>query len=387
MEKKAIKKKQSGVHLFNLVGFEVRLDFSWFFLAILVAWTLAAGYFPMNYPELSVSTYWIMGLLGTIGLFFSIILHELCHSLVGRYYGIPIEGITLFIFGGIANMSDMPPHPKAEFFMAIVGPLFSLALAMFLYVIYAFGIANDWQIAIIGVIGYLSIINFVVGIFNLLPGFPLDGGRVFRSILWWWKNDIKWATDIACRGGSTLGVALIIFGIFQFFLGALIAGLWMFILGFFIERISKMSYENLLIRQLFRDEPVRKYAKTNPVTVTSDLTISEVMERFFYHYYHKLYPVVDDDKLLGCITLNDIKQIGKDRWQDTKVRDVMERCSADIVVDADTKVTKVLQGMNSDSSRRIVVDNGELYGIITLKDLMDVISVRISLEENDNIQQ
>lgn len=374
---------QFGLYLFKLAGFEVRLDWSWFFLAALVSWTLAIGYFPFRFPNLSQSTYWLMGVSGTVGLFFSIILHELCHSLVGRFYGIPIAGITLFIFGGIAKMRDMPPNPKSEFFMAIVGPLCSIALAFILFLVLRLAIFYQWQIPVVGVVAYLSMINLMLGVFNLLPGFPLDGGRVFRAILWWWKDDLKWATKIACRGGILLGLTMIIFGIMQVFLGALIAGLWLFVLGFFIERMSKSSYEQMLIRQIFSDEPIKKYAKQNPVTVESNLTIDELMANYFYNYYHKLYPVVDKGKLIGCITLNEIKSITKENWSSRTVHDLMRECSSDLVVDGNTKVTQVLQIMNTQNiSRMIITDKQSLYGIITLKDLLDVISMRTAFEES-----
>ncbi len=375
--------KLSGFHLFNLAGFEVRLDPSWFFLAILICWTLAAGYFPFHYPELAQSTYWIMGVLGALGLFLSIILHELCHSLVGRHYGIPIRGITLFIFGGIAHMNDMPPNPKSEFFMAIVGPLFSIFLAGILLMVFELGTNLNWSTAVLGTIQYLSVINFVLGIFNLLPGYPLDGGRVFRSILWWWKGDIKWATNIAGKGGIALGYGLMFFGIIQFVLGALIAGMWMFVLGFFLSRISKMSYQQVVIREMFHDEPVKKYAKTNPVTVEPDISINQLMEDYFYHHYHKLYPVVKNGKLEGCITLNAVKQTKKEHWSSLKVRDVMQTCDEDIIVDADTKVTNVLEMMLSQNiNRMMITENNKLYGIITLNDLREMISVRTEFEES-----
>ncbi|KTD21725.1 site-2 protease family protein [Legionella londiniensis] len=373
---------EAGIHLFKMLGFEVRMDWSWLFLALLVTWTLAVGYFPAQLPDLQASTYWLMGLLGTLGLFFSIILHELCHSLVGRAYGIPMDGITLFIFGGIAHMRDMPSSPKSEFLMAVVGPLFSLGLAAFFFSLIQIGEELNWYQPLLAVITYLAAVNLVVGMFNLLPGFPLDGGRVFRSILWWWKGDLIWATNIACKGGVVLGYSLIIFGIMHFFLGALISGVWLFLLGFFIERLSRSSYEQVLIKQIFNNETIEKYAKTNPVTVTEPLTLAELMNNYFYRYYHKLYPVVQDDKLTGYISLKEIKEINQDNWRTITVGEVMQRCPSDIVIEADTTVIQALQMMYAQNiSRMIVTKNGRLYGILTLKDMMNVVSIRMTLEQ------
>lgn len=382
MTKQAV--KRTGLHLLNLFGFEIRLDWSWIFLAVLITWTLAAGYFPMKYPNLSKDTYWIMGIIGAAGLFISIILHELSHSLVGRHYEVPIAGITLFIFGGIAEMSKAPPDPKSELLMSLAGPAFSIFLGVIFSVLFQIGLAEKWPVLLNGVIGYLSMINFVVGIFNLLPGFPLDGGRVLRSILWWWKKDLKWATRIACNWGTGLGYILIFFGIFRFIQGVIIEGLWMFLIGFFLQHISKASYQDMLIGEMFHGEQIKKYVKTNLVTVPSTVNLQELVDNYFYKYYHKLYPVTENGKLVGSISFHEIKTIPKEKWPDVQVKQVMRAYSPDFVIDVKTAVSKVLQTMNSQGiSRMIVTDNGELYGIITLKDLMDVISIKLSLREDD----
>lgn len=374
--------QKSGIPLFKVFGFEVRLDWSWFFLVILMTWTLGAGYFPMHAPKLSANTYWIMGMLGTIGLFLSIVLHELSHSLVGRHYGVPIAGITLFIFGGIAEMRDSPLNPKSEFFMSLAGPLLSFVLGLIFYFLSQVGLNANWPMPITSVLSYLGMINFVLGIFNLLPGFPLDGGRILRAILWWWKGNLKWATGIACRGGIGLGYGLIFFGIFQFISGAFIAGIWGFLLGFFLQNMSKMSYQELLIGDIFRGERIKKYAKTNVITAPFNISLQDLVDNYFYKHYHKLYPVVENKKLVGCISFDEIKQIENEKWSILKVNQVMRECTPEITIDVNTEVPKVLQLMTSQNrSRLIVTEQGELYGIITLKDMMDIISMRISLTE------
>lgn len=373
--------KKSGIPLFRLFGFEVRLDWSWFFLAILVTWTLAVGYFPIHTPKLTSNTYWMMGLFGTIGLFISIVFHELSHSLVGRYYGVPIAGITLFIFGGIAQMSEAPLNPKSEFYMSLAGPLFSFGLAIVFYLLFHIGTLLSWPVEINGVLEYLSTINLILGIFNLLPGFPLDGGRVFRAILWWWKGNLNWATEIACRGGIGLGFGLIFMGIFEFVLGSFIAGIWSVMLGFFLQNLSKMSYQEVIISDIFRGESIKKYTKTNVVTISPKISLQELIDNYFYKYYHKLYPVVENGKLIGCISFNEIKTADKNKWSILQVKDIMRKCTPEVTMDVTVGVTKALQLMTSlRNSRFIVTDHNELYGIITLKDITDVISIRSNLE-------
>ena len=176
------------ITLFKLFGFSVRIDISWLIIVILITWSLALGLFPHYYKDLSKTTYWLMGATGALGLFVSIIFHELCHSLVARRYGLPIKGITLFIFGGVAEMEEAPPSAKAEFMMAIAGPISSVLLGVVLYGILTLGKGSGWPDPVNGVIGYLAAINCILAGFNLLPAFPLDGGRMLRSALWGWKG-------------------------------------------------------------------------------------------------------------------------------------------------------------------------------------------------------
>lgn len=374
--------QKQGIYLFKLFGFEVSIDWSWFILAFLVTWSLAAIYFPFIYKGLSVATYWSMGVVGTLGLFISIILHELCHSLVARYYDLPITGIKLFIFGGVAQMDDDPPSPKAEFLMAVVGPIASIVLGFLFTFLFYVGTQMNWPIPINGVFRYLAFINFVLAIFNLFPGFPLDGGRILRSILWWIKKDIKWATRISSWLGRGLGIALIFLGIYFILTGNFISGAWFILIGFFLQQISKMSYRQLLIKQAFSNETVKQYVKTNVVTVPPDITIQTLVNDYFYQHYHKLYPVLSNENLIGFVTLNNIKQISKDKWDNLHVREIMSSDLSEVTIDAKTKVTEALSKMNSIAkSRLIVTENHKLYGIITLKDLMNAVSMKLDIEE------
>jgi Zn-dependent protease len=237
------------ISLFRILGFEVKLDLSWFILAILITWSLAKGFFPLYFKDLPNATYWWMGVSGTLGLFISIVLHELSHSLVARSYGIPMKGITLFIFGGVAEMDDEPPSPKAEFMMAVVGPLTSLVIALLAYLIHILGIQNEWSVPVNGIFLYLGFINLALAIFNLVPGYPLDGGRMLRSVLWYWKGNIRWATRISSQIGAAFGLGLIMLGVISFIFGNFIGGICGrcssdFFLGTHLKcRISSFSFE------------------------------------------------------------------------------------------------------------------------------------------------
>ena len=202
-----------SMKMFKLLGFEVKIDLSWIVIAVLVTWSLAKGAFPAWYPNLTPMTYWTMGVVGALGLFVSIVAHEFCHSLVARQYGMSMKGITLFIFGGVAEMGDEPPTAKAEFMMAIAGPLSSLAIGGIFYLVYRGGEAGGWNTPVNAVTYYLFYINFILAAFNLLPAFPLDGGRVLRSILWGAKDNLRWATRVSSSIGSAFGLGLIFLGV------------------------------------------------------------------------------------------------------------------------------------------------------------------------------
>ncbi|MGA9756143.1 MAG: site-2 protease family protein [Desulfobaccales bacterium] len=368
--------------LFKLLGFEVRIDLSWLVIAVLVTWSLAAGLFPYLYPKLSRETYWIMGVVGALGLFASIVAHEFCHSLVARKFGMPMKGITLFIFGGVAEMGDEPPTAKAEFMMAIVGPLSSMAIGAVFYLIYRWGQSVGWSTPIIGVIYYIAYINGILAAFNLLPAFPLDGGRVLRSILWGAKDNLRWATRVSSSIGAAFGIGLIFLGVLQFIGGNVIGGVWMFLIGMFLRNAAQMSYQQLLVRKALEGEPVSRFMNANPVTVQDSITVENLVEDYIYKYHYKMFPVMAGEKLVGCITTRQVKEIPREEWSRETIREVADPCSPDNSISPQTDAIKALAMMSQGGiSRLMVVDHGRLVGVVTLKDLLDFFSLKVELEE------
>ena len=372
------------IDLFKMFGFQVRIDFSWIIIAVLIAWSLSTGLFPFQYEGLATSTYWMMGIVGALGLFLSIILHEFSHSLVARKHGMPMKGITLFIFGGMAEMSDEPPSPKAEFTMAAAGPISSLLIAGFFYLIYTAGVGLGISDPVNGVIQYLALINLILAVFNTVPAFPLDGGRVLRSILWRIKGNLRWATRVSSTIGSGFGVALILLGIFNvLFVGNFVGGMWWFLIGMFLYNAARMSYQQLLTRKALEGETVRRFMKTDPVTVSSDLTVDRLVEDYVYRYHHKMYPVVaDSNKVEGCVTTKQIKAVPKEDWNRKKVGEIAAPCSGDNSISPDTDAIKALSMMNRTGASRLLVTEGDrLAGVITLKDMLNLLSLRVELED------
>ena len=371
------------IKLFKLLGFEVRIDWSWIIIAILIAWSLSKGLFPSYYKNLSTQTYWWMGIIGALGLFLSIIAHEFSHSLVARKYGLPMKGITLFIFGGVAEMDEEPASAKVEFLMAIVGPLSSIIIALIFYGIHAIGKQSGLAEPINGVVGYLAMINAILAGFNLLPAFPLDGGRVLRSILWAAKKNLRWATHISSRIGSGFGILLIVLGVIHVFRGDFIGGMWWFLIGMFLQSAAKMSYQQLLTRKALEGEPIRRFMKTDPVTVSPSVSLEQLVEDYVYKYHFKMFPVVEDsDRLLGCVTTKQVKEIPRQDWGRKTVGEVASQCSSENTIEPQADAMQAISIMNrTGNSRLMVVEGGHLVGIIALKDLLELLSLKVELED------
>jgi Zn-dependent protease len=368
--------------LFKLLGFEVRVDFSWLIIVVLVTWSLSKSYFPYQYKDLPEMTYWWMGAAGALGLFASIVFHELSHSLVARKFGIPMKGITLFIFGGVAEMDDEPPSAKAEFFMAFAGPFSSILIGGLFYGIYAFSPALPHAVS--GVIGYLAGINWLLAVFNLLPAYPLDGGRVLRSALWQWKKNLRWATRIASQIGSAFGIVLIVIGVLFFLRGAVIGGVWWFIIGIFLRNASRMSYQQILMRSALQGETVRDFMKKDPVTVPPSISVRQLVEDYVYKYHFKMFPIVKDGELAGCVSTRQIKEVPREQWDERTVLEIAHRCSRENTIGPDSDAMKAMSAMSrTGNSRLMVVDGDKLIGIIALKDIIGFLSVKMDIDVFD----
>ena len=376
------------ITLFKMFGFAVRMDISWIVIALLITWSLATGVFPeyyptKDYPQFTKLTYWLMGVAGMLGLFVSIVFHELCHSLVARVYGMPMKGITLFIFGGVAEMTDEPKSAKSEFLMAIAGPLSSVLIAGLFYAAYLLGKAHGLTILAVAVFGYLATINMVLVVFNLLPGFPLDGGRVLRSALWHFQGDFRKATRIAASFGSGMGMMLIVLGVLTVInTGNFIGGMWYFLIGMFLKNAANSSYQQVLIRDSLAGSRVTRFMTENVITVTPDMTVLDMVDNYIYRYHHSTYPVVKDGILLGSVSVRNVRAILRDSWPAKTVRDVMDPCSDSNTISPNADAMSALAKMNQlQVSRLMVTENNKLAGIISLRDILKFLSMKTELEQ------
>lgn len=369
-----------GIKLFRIFNIQVSLDLTWFVIFSLVVWSLAVGYFPLHYPGKGGFVYFLMGIISSFLLFVSVLLHEISHSIVSNKLGLEIKEITLFIFGGVAKLSKEPEDPAAEFKIAIAGPISSIFLAIAFYIfksVLQFAVAAPLVTAILD---YLIMINMVLVVFNLIPGFPLDGGRVLRAVLWLKTGNMQRATGITSSIGKGFAVLLILFGIIQVFAGNFIGGMWSVFIGLFLQQAAESGYQQALIRNTLTGVNVRHAMTKDVVTIPDFYTLSRVAEEFFFIYHFIGFPVVSDGKLVGMLTLNDVRHIPKSQWQTTLVKDTMDPSVADMIISPDDNVMDAMTKMvNLEKGRLPVVENNRLVGIITRRDIMKLMEFRIDL--------
>jgi Zn-dependent protease len=377
------------VTLFELFSFKVRVDLSWLLLAALITWGLAAGYFPATAPGLEAAAYWSMGFAGFIGLAASIVAHEMAHALVARRYGMPIRGITLFLFGGIAEMEEEPNSPRGEAMVAIAGPLMSLAVGIACFgagiALAHPGLAPDPLRLVAPVLSYLAFINGLLVAFNLVPAFPLDGGRVLRAALWGWKGDVVWATRIAGRMGAWLGLLLMAGGVYELAMGSAVGGVWWVLIGLFVRAAARAAVYQQEQRSRFHGERVRRFAEAHPVTVAPELPLNRLVEDCFEAYYLAGFPVIaEDGRLTGRVLLAKVKTVPPERWPDLTVADVMEPCPAEALVQADAEAASAYGRMRAGGRRQLLVVQGErLVGLVRLVSLQNYLAMNRRLQGRD----
>lgn len=370
----------SSLTLFRVYGVDIKVDLSWAFIALLIAWSLASGYFPAAHEGLPRATYWAMGLVAVIGIFISIVVHELAHSAVARSFGIRMDRITLFMFGGAAEMGGEPPNAQAEFWMALAGPLASVAVAIILFLIVALiGSEANQPIGII--LRYLAMLNLVLAAFNLLPAFPLDGGRILRSIIWGVRGNFAEATRIATTVGAGFGFILALFGLVQILSGRIGDGLWIMLIGFFIRTAALASRFDSDAKGVLSGDPVSKFMTTAPVVVAPDLAVSDFVETVVYRTRHDAYPVVGQDGTVhGMLAVGAIADLDRAHWADTPVRSLMTAVTPDMSIEPGADASDALDRMRrAQVSRLLVLENGRLIGLLTLKDLLETLTLVMQL--------
>jgi Zn-dependent protease/CBS domain-containing protein len=360
-----------GIRIARFFGFDIRLDPSWFVVFLLVLWTFAQSEFPRQSPGLSTLEYIIMAWTGAILFFASVLLHELAHSAMARARGIQVEGITLFIFGGMAQIRGEVPTPKDEFLVTVVGPLSSAAIGLLLLLFARIAESMGASQAIVGVADYLALLNFVLAVFNMIPGFPLDGGRLLRSAVWYVSKDFRKATRWASLVGRGFGYLMVGFGVISLFGGVFVGGMWLIFIGWFLAQSAEANYRQLAIRRVLEGVAVKEAMTKNPESVGSDLMLRDLVDELFLKRRYSAFPVEDSDgNVAGLITLSQVKEVDRDSWPTTSVGSVMTGICEAVVVRPDDSLAEVLTKLESaDVGRAVVVSDGRLVGVISRADV------------------
>ncbi len=368
--------KERGIHLFTIAGIRIIIDYSWFIIFALVAFSLSAGYLPQKYPGASRMAYWVSGLVATAAFFFSILFHELAHSLVALRSGISIPSITLFLFGGVSRLSEEPKDPKTDLRIAIVGPFSSFVLAGAFWLV-GQRLGPSVHPLAKAVIDYLAFINLALGIFNLAPGFPLDGGRVLRAILWWRTGSVDRATRIVSDLGKGFALTLIFVGAYVILQGALLGGIWLIFIGMFLRGSAAQGYEQMVLQRTLQSALVSEVMVEDPVTLAPDLTLSEVVDHYFLRYGYRGFPVLEGESVVGIVSVNDIAGLPASERDGRRVRDVMRPLEPSRVISKDASLLEALEKLAAPGVGRLVVlDDGKFRGMITKTGLMRLLEVR-----------
>jgi Zn-dependent protease len=369
---------RGGFPLFRIRGIQVRVDPSWFLIFLLIWWSLSAGYFPRIHPAASSLEVWTAGLLTALMFFLSLLLHELSHSFVARRAGLDVPSITLFLFGGASEMSREPDDPSTELRIALVGPLASFALALVFWGAGALLPAGTPEL-LVGVVRYLVWINLALGVFNLLPGFPLDGGRVLRALLWRRTGSLEHASRVATRAGKGLGLGLAILGVLQIATGALVGGIWLILVGFFARGLAESSYQGVMLRHVLAEAAVADAMVRDPLTVSPDLTLDRLVEDYILGRGLRAVPVVEGERTLGLISLEALSAVRPEARATARVRDHLEPLDEERVVVPATPLLDALAKMGRLGVQRLLViepGSRRLAGLLTRSGLARFVELR-----------
>lgn len=368
---------KAALRLGNLFGIDVTVDYSWFIVFGLVAWSLAGHVFPMGYPDWPRGLMWGLGLLTSLLFFASVLAHEFGHSLVSQRSGVPVRRITLFIFGGLAEITGEPRRPGDEFAMALAGPAVSLVLGLaFLALSRVAGPGTPLE----GLASWLGRINLTLAAFNLIPGFPLDGGRVLRALVWGATGSLARATRLAATSGQVVAYGFMAWGLFQGFGGNWVNGIWLIFIAWFLLGAAQTSVRQLTLQELLRGHTAREVMMADCPRVAPDLSIQQLVDDHLLASGRRCFPVVSDGAVVGIVTLADVKRVPRAQWEATPIRRAMTPLDQLKAVRPDESLYNVLERLAAaDVNQLPVVENGRFLGIVARDNVLRVIQTKAEL--------
>ena len=371
----------NSVRLFRIAGIDVGVHVSWLVIFGLVTWSLAVGVFPdaPGLGGLPEWQYWLLGAITALLLFASVVVHELAHSLVAKSRGLGVRSITLFIFGGVSNLAGEAKKPSIEFVIAIVGPLTSLLIAAAAFTV---DLASSPGALVDAVLSYLVFINVALGLFNLLPGFPLDGGRVQRAVAWNWTGSLRRGTEIAAFAGQLVAWGLLLYGFWLILVeGLFINGIWIGAIGWFLQNAAHASLQQVLVEQRLRGARVADVVELDPTVVAPDTTIATLIDDYFLRGNRRAVPVVADGRLVGMVTVGNVREVPRERWAATTVGEVMGGRDGVVTVRSRSTLQEALEALAKGDYEQVpVVDDGTLVGVLTRADVVRQIQLREALD-------
>jgi Zn-dependent protease len=350
------------ISLGKIFGIPIGLDYSWFLIFALLTWMLAVSYFPAEFSNGSTAQYWIVGAVTSVMLFVSVLLHELGHSIIALRYKVPVHSITLFIFGGVSQIASEPPNAGAEFLIAIAGPITSFALAgLFTLAQQAFGSAAST----FAVAKYLAYINGVLGLFNLIPGFPLDGGRVFRAIVWGATHNLRRSTIIAANVGRFIAFGFILVGVWQLLIGNLGGGIWIAFIGWFLESAASSQVRYQKVEKLLNGHKVSEAMVRGYTTLPADVTRQSLVDKHILRNGHRSFVVERNDHPIDLLTVHQIKQVSQDTWAITRVDSAMLALEKTRFIQPETELEAAIKEMDRDGVNQLPVrEDGHIIGTL-----------------------
>jgi Zn-dependent protease len=371
--------KNNTVKLVQIMGIPIGLDPSWFLIFALITWILAANYFPADFKQWTKLQYWSVAALTSIIFFLSVLLHELGHSIMALRYKLPVKSITLYIFGGISEITSEPTNALSEFVIAFAGPLTSLILAGIFYLL---ELAFKGVGPIFAMTKYLAFINASLAVFNLIPGFPLDGGRVFRAIVWGITKNLRRATEIAGLLGHGIAFMFILLGVWQLFQGNWINGLWIAFIGWFLENAVVGQVQQQRIHALLSGHTVDQIMSRSCVMASVDLTLQELVDQYILDKGQRCMVIMHGDQPSGLLTLHDVRQIPRERWGTTFASQVMTPMDKVKLTSPKVGLEQALEQMGKDGVNQMpVMENGQIDGMLSREDIINYLHVLQNLEK------
>ena len=370
-----------SLKVFKIGGVEVNFHYSWFVIFVLITWSLAVNYLPSQYPDQSQSFYWTVGVISAASLFLSVLVHEVSHSFVARRGGLGVRRITLHFFGGVAEIEEEARTPALEFKMAAAGPLSSLVLALSFMAAWSFAVTVDIPLGIRAPMRYISYINFMLAAFNLVPAFPMDGGRILRAFLWRRNGSLLSSTRTATQVSNVFSYTLMFLGMTSLLFSSMFNGLWFLLMGLFIKRSAEANMNSILIGEALEGVKVGDIMTRDVHTVGPNFTIQRLVDEYFMTYKHGGFPVLYEGQLVGLVTEHDIRQIHREKWRQVTVRDIMKPAEELVTVTPESKASDALLLMSKEEIGRLpVVEKKHLVGLITRSDIMRAIRIRLQFK-------